>query len=449
MNTIRYFVLITSTLLLFSLQSCTDDDVSDPGNTNNPPIGNVGDTLWIHEIEGKDSLIIDNSLAIGKDGAVYFSVSGGTLHWTAARIRALNPENGVLLWESERLDHIALSSQIVVGDDGTVYAIGFYTLYALDPISGATLWTWEVPNELPNPDNPSSNFYVKGQLAGMALTDEGNILTQTSGSGIYNRSIYCINPQGSMLYYNLNANGWGVESGISVGKNNTAYYYSRDINANNQGLNLVAIDTRDGSIRWTKEVFATGCSSNNIAVLDNGNLFCAFGESGTTSLKYRVIDGTNGMTLWTGSSVASSCEAKLIGPSGNYYRDHGAHRINASSGSEELIINVPNSFLTRLSAINSNARLVTAFDDVDNQRKLGVFYSDGLIDFETSVPMSGLEGYNMVISDEKVIFGIVNETSGSRLPSKICAIQSNATLANSGWPRRYHDNRNTSNVNKF
>ena len=63
----------------------------------------------------------------------------------------------------------------------------------------------------------------------------------------------------------------------------------------------------------------------------------------------------------------------------------------------------------------------------------------------------GIPGFQqdiMLISDEKVIYGIVNEHHASRLPTKIVAVQSDARLANSGWPRPWHDNRNTGNWSK-
>ena len=72
-------------------------------------------------------------LQLEKMVQIYFGASGGTVFWKAARIYALNKENGKIKWKSEALDHIALGSQIVVGDDGTLYVIGYYNLYAIDP----------------------------------------------------------------------------------------------------------------------------------------------------------------------------------------------------------------------------------------------------------------------------------------------------------------------------
>ncbi|MCB0662193.1 MAG: PQQ-binding-like beta-propeller repeat protein, partial [Saprospiraceae bacterium] len=211
-------------------------DIIDP-----PPDTTAGDTLWIHEMVGTDSLFMLHSLALGHNGYVYYGVGGGTLHWTAARIRALNPDNGNMVWESERMDNIGINSEIMVDDDGTVYALGAYKLYAFDGNTGATKWIWEVPQTLPNPDNPTQDIYTYGTAGQLALTDDGNILTSTSGSGVYSRCIYLINKFGDKVFHNLNANGWGVEGPFAIGKNNMAYYYSRNINSNNLGMRVVAL----------------------------------------------------------------------------------------------------------------------------------------------------------------------------------------------------------------
>lgn len=52
---------------------------------------------------------------------------------------ALNKENGTVKWHSPDFDHMDISSEIIVGDDGTIYVIGYYTLYAIDPSSGQFL----------------------------------------------------------------------------------------------------------------------------------------------------------------------------------------------------------------------------------------------------------------------------------------------------------------------
>jgi len=77
---------------------------------------------------------------------------------------------------------------------------------------------------------------------------------------------------------------------------------------------------------------------------------------------------------------------------------------------------------------------------------LGIFDYDGTLDWE--VNMDGFTGHEILISDNKVIYGIINLHSTSYIPTKICAIQGDARLASSGWPRPAHDNRNTSNFSK-
>ncbi|MBT8189370.1 MAG: hypothetical protein KJO29_02985, partial [Bacteroidia bacterium] len=247
----KFFMLLISLFLIFAFYSCDDilnNDDTDPDPDPDPIATAVGDTLWIHSIENQDKYFINSSLAIGQNGYLYYAVSGGTVWWSAAKIIALNQE-GQIMWESEDTDAIGIHSEIMIGDDGTVYVLGAHRLYAFDPSNGATKWIWEVPTTVPNPDNPQSDIYTYGELNSLALADNGYIMTQTSGSGSYARAIYCINPDGNTVYYNLGASGWGAETGLFIGKNNTCYYYSRDINFEVPGLSLVALDVLSGSVK--------------------------------------------------------------------------------------------------------------------------------------------------------------------------------------------------------
>jgi hypothetical protein len=83
---------------------------------------------------------------------------------------------------------------------------------------------------------------------------------------------------------------------------------------------------------------------------------------------------------------------------------------------------------------------------LSGKNTLGAFNTNGITDWK--VQFDGLLGEPLVISGNKTIYGIVNIHPVSRLPKKIIALKGNASLANSGWPRVAHDNRNTSNINK-
>ncbi|MCB0658253.1 MAG: PQQ-like beta-propeller repeat protein [Saprospiraceae bacterium] len=411
-----------------------DDGPNDPGTTSGLT---VGDTLWIHESPVKDSMFMSSTLAIGKNGDIYYAASGTSYKWVPARIFALKQNDGSLRWMSGELDHSSgISSPIVVGDDGTVYVIGYYTLYAMDPNTGGFKWTWEVPNELPYPDNPDAKFYTKGQIGALALTDDGNLILGSVGSGVYSRAIYGIDKNGNRIYYNNKAVEGGVFSGIYIGKNNMAYYYT---NQNGKPA-LIAVNAATGAIVWTLEISTHLTGINNIAILDNGNLFCAFRKVGESMVTNHIINGSNGSFLWSGTS-RSNGNRKWIGPNGQFYEyDNGINLVNAASGEKSLIVGC------EFGAITENNRLVTAFTDADRIRKLGVFLPDGLMDY--NVWMTGLTGNDIAISNDYSIYAIVNLHPSSYLPTEICAIKGESSLAKSGWPRTFHDNRNTSNIDK-
>jgi hypothetical protein len=434
MKAFKFLQLLTlAGLIMASMTSCdifgSDDDGDDM------PSAEVGDTLWMHESPFSDSMIIAPSLAIGQNGDLYYAVTGYTGHWYHSRVVALDPTDGSVKWYSEPTDHNSgVSSEIVVGDDNTVYVIGFYTLYAFDHETGATLWTWEVPTELPNPDNPQVNVYTKGQIGSLALTDGGDLILSSNGSGSYYRGVYCVSKNGQKLWHNLRATDWGT-SGMAVGNNNIAFYYS----TYGSKPSLMAVDIDNGAVIWNKTISGWHTTDNNIVVRDDGNLYCAFVPEGETALKHFTIDAATGATLWQGTAVANG-RNKLIGPDGTLYEGPSPHVVDPMTGARTEVL------AAEMGAITQNDRIVVAFTDADNVRKLGVFYKDGLMDY--NVWIHGLEGYDIAISDKKVIFGIVNLHPVSRLPTMIYAIQGESPLATNGWPRAAHDNRNTSNASK-
>lgn len=423
------FVLFL-TITIFNNCDLIDDD---------PPKDEheVGDTLWIHDIIGGDSLFIDQSMAIGKDGSIYYAKSGGTAYWTPSRIVALNKDNGSLKWESPTLDNIAISSQIVVGDDGTIYVIGFYNLYAIDAGTGQFKWTWTVPQTLP--DGEGGNVYTYGQIGALALTNSGDLVLGSVGSGAYFRALYSISKTGATKWHNLKANGTGIISNIAVGKNEQLFYYSK-IEGEDK---LVAVDANTGSIQWTTKVANATSGGNNIVIQDDGKLVCSFVANAGEPSRLHRIDPANGNILW--SSVGeSSYWPMLIGTDGSIYQNVSAiNKFSASTGDRQIF---NSSILAdEIGAINSEGQLIIA-NTASGVRYLSTFDSDGSMDW--TVPIDGVLGGPIVVSNEKVIYSVINLHPISRLPKQIYAIQGNAKLATTGWPRPAHDNRNTSNVNK-
>ena len=427
---IAFFLAI---LFMTSCEECDIFPVTNPYET--------GDTLWIHNVPGSDSLLIlipgnkNISFALGKDGDVYYGVAGGTLYWTPARIIAVNKEDGSTKWISQRFESPHLNSEIVIGDDGTVYVICNTILYALNPDNGTTKWKWEVPVTVPHPDFPNG-IYTYGPIGALALTNDGDLVLGSIGAGVYSRGLYRISKNGTMNWYNLDANGGGISTGITIGKNGNLFYYSEIAGK----LSLVSADPTSGDILWSNQISRISAADNNIAADDDGSLICSFAELGDPDMHLYRIDASSGATLWK-STFISSYWSKLIGQDGFIYqvvdRDvekNGIHRINPANNEKQLMI-----WGSHAGALDNKNRIVYAFRDEGHQDKLGVLAIDGTIEWQ--VGMTGIIGNDFLVSDDKVIYGATGY-------QQIFAIQGDATLATSGWPKSAHGNRNTSNVNK-
>lgn len=398
--------------------------------------GTPGDTLWIHDLPGSDSLLVLNSLALGKDGSIYYGAGGVTWKWTASRIHAINPDDGSLKWRTEALDHIDISSRIVVGDDGTIYVCGFYRLYAIDPSSGAFNWIWTVPETLPLPEGGS--VYAYGQVGALALTDEGDLLLGSIGSGVYSRTLYKVSKSGNLIWYNRDAVGGAINSGISIGKNQTAFYMTAMMFGEVQKNAVVSVDVTSGSIRWKTEIKSWGSSSNNIAIADDGYLYVAFSKPGENEVHLQKMDPENGHIVWSGPDVVYP-SSKLINKSGHLVLLDGGFKIFDTGGTRIL------EQTGQFGCVDDQDRMVGTHL-IDWKNHLGWFTTNG--DEELSVEMAGLMGNELLISKNKVVYGVINLHPVSRIPSKICAIQGDGKIAESQWPRVAHDNRNTSNCNK-
>lgn len=412
------FVLLG--LFMLTIIGCEkiDDIIDDPIVENE-----LGDTLWIKDrIEG--DYFMSNSLARGLDGSIYYAVGGGSVYGTPARIVALNEQTGSKLWQTDEMDHPGLSSNIIVGDDGTIYAIGFHILYAIDPNNGTFKWTWEVPQTLPLPDGGEINSYC--QIGALALLNNGDLVLGSIESGVYSRALYGISKNGVKLWHNQEAVSWGISGAITIGPNNRVLYYDN--------YHLKSVDGASGQLQWTKKVASIWSAANNIIVDDSGNLICSFKEEGGTNFYLHKVDPANGNILWTSADI-STIYGQLLSPSGYVTQLIGnLHLFDTNMGNARKFTAVN---LGNVSAITStNQYLIPAQQDWEYG--CSTYNEDGTLDWH--MKMDYMVG-QIVIDDNKVIYGI-------RSDGKVFAIQGNAKLATSGWPKIGHDNRNTCNWSK-
>lgn len=431
--------IIVMSVIFFS-QSCTrtEDDMDDP------PRQDVGDTLWIQDIQRDSFFILGASLALSPDQKTfYYAEGGGNVYWTGTRIVARDVASGSVKWRSDAVDHFAISSQIVVGDQGNIYVTGFYSLFAFDANNGSTLWSWTVPNELPDPQNPQVNVFTRGQIGALALTNDDNLVMGSIGPGSYNRSIFGISSSGEMLWYNLEANGTGVIGPIVIGNNDVAYYYS---NIGGPPEDLIAVESGSGNMLWSLQVENVRSGGNNIVINDEGNLLCAFKKTGDSDRRLHIIDAESSEIIWTSSATAESGN-KWVGMDGTVYQwfqfEGGMNAFTMPSGDRQVFSTEFGA--QHLGAINDENQLVAINGNI-TPSKLTVYNSDGSRDWDVSI--NGMANFPMLITDNGIIIGIINDHPVSFIPKKLVAIQGNAKLAVDGWPRISHDNRNTSNWNK-
>jgi len=150
-------------------------------------------------------------LIVEKDGSIYYSASGGQANWESSRIYAINKTDGSLKWKTEPLAIWHLNSNIVVGDDGTIYVLSYTKLYSIDPNTGAFNWVWEVPHTI-------GDYYTYGEVGGLALANNGDLIFKTNGGGSYYRALYCVGSDGQTKWHHfIGAEG----TPITIGYNGT------------------------------------------------------------------------------------------------------------------------------------------------------------------------------------------------------------------------------------
>jgi len=408
--TLRYKSLSQSTT-----SSC---DVTEPQHA-------VGDTLWVHNLpmDTNELWIPDAPLALGKDGSIYYSAHGGQVTWDSSRIYAINKTDGSLKWKTEPLAIWHLNSNIVVGDDGTIYVLSYTKLYSIDPNTGAFNWVWEVPHTI-------GDYNTYGEVGGLALANNGDLIFKTNGSGSYYRALYCVGPDGQTKWHHfIGAEG----TPITIGYNGTIYdighesWFVHDLNRWLSQTYLYAYNPDTCNEIWKVPVDNLNSGYDNIIVADDGDLIW---RDNANLVRF---DAADGHTIWK-TAAESNHYSKVLDPDGFVYLyDQWAWTavFNSQTGvKKESRISV-----TSWPTIDSRGRLCGT---MGSESRLSVNDADGNVVWKNSIDR--FYGGSLAISTDKVIY-IAND-------KKVYALQGDATLASSGWPKYSHDNRNTSNVNK-
>jgi len=399
-------------VLFIFFNSCDlDTDPPTPGT-------NVGDTLWIHEkpVLENTTWIRDMPLAIGNDGIIYYIADGANNTFEPARVYAINKDDGSLKWKTDQMESSHPGSNVVVADNGTVFILSGHRLYSIDPNSGSFNWEWEVPETIIFEGNVVGSY---GAVGGLALANNGDLILKTVGSGSYYRAMYCVNPQGTTKWYRVIG-----ASTINITIGSTGIIFDYEYYGNPNIHYLYAVNPDDGGVYWRTQMDYRGSADNNIAVTDNGDLLCSMADS------LGLLNPATGEYIWK-ILAQTNHKNKLIGIDGLvsiYDQWTGRHYYNISNGTEEKVIAAADPM---------------SFDNNGNYYR-GV--SPGMVCYDSngeviwSFNNGGSKSWTLTISNDNIIYIVSGD--------KVFAIQGDSPLAQNGWPRVSHDNRNTYNYSK-
>ena len=421
MKKLIHFSLVAGLLVTIFWLTPSCDLLTTPNNPDSTQQTVLGDTLWSHQLTWTTNELWINEapLALGKDGSIYYTASGGQSNWEAERVYALNKTDGSLKWKTEPLAIWHLNSNVMVGDDGTIYVASYTKLYSIDPSSGSFNWVWEVPQTLPG--NDGNDVYTYGELGNIALANNGDIITKTTGSGSYYRALYCIGTDGTMKWHRF----IGSENNpITIGYQGTIYDYEHD----NNGLFLTASNPTTGQLIWSIPS-SIGDGNANVTIADNGDVIAHIAND--TIIR---IDPEDNHTIW--KTVATMNYKNMVfGAQGSLYlydQWTGTSIVDIQTGK---VVGDPISGISSSPVIDSKEHLIGFFYSSNHT---GAIDNTGKIIWESKV--AGF-AKSTIISDEKIVYSSNSKT--------VYAIQSDAGMAKSNWPRFSHDNRNTFNFSKW
>ena len=420
------FVLILSSILI---SQCDLIDIVD----DNPPVENhnVGDTLWIHHLpQGEVTHYISGPLAMGTDGTIYYEAGGhgwnGT-NWDPVQIYAVNKSDGSLKWKSAPLMSWHKNGEtIMVGDKGNIYVSSEYKLYSINPSDGSFNWVWEVPKTLT--DANGKEVWTYGELGYMCLTNNNDVVIKTMGSGFYHRAYYCLTSDKTIKW--IKFNDISSHSRMSVGKDGNIY----DITTIDNIYVLTSRNPDNGALNWSLPV-SVNSGYNNITFTSDGDIITE--TSGDTlsriDLVTQHIEWQTDIPIYTGSS------SKFISPDGNIYVRsfyNGWYIINPDNGIADVIgEGLPSSIL--------NIDEKKQFYGIINAWHPNLLVTDNQGN-EIWKTQTEIDAGTVTIMDNAVYFRASDNGQES-----IFALQTDASLTHSGWPRFSHDNRNTWNFNKW
>ena len=434
------FAILSAFLLMF-FSSC-DKILDNPDN----PVLKKGDTLWVYEIPVSENLYIpDAFMAIGENGDIYFEVRDANGE-DDARVYAIT-KDGKFKWKTEPLDDNDMSgnilgSNIVVGDDGTIYCTSGPYLYSINPSNGESEKLWECPSKL-TVNDMEINAYLP--LVNLCLNNDGNLVLQSYGTLLQNAAaVYCITPEGQLKWLDIRPDPNAYN--LSIGPDGNLYDIALpwDAAAATFIPKLVVSNSENGMFLWDKKAFPDFSENKPVFTSDGDVIFPLIQNDELVRLEN---DGTS--SIWNLKNYGGLYLHSVIDKNDNLfaviYSSIGTVYIPSDATGE--VTSPKNIYIPLFPNIDTKGNLTgvksMAFPNV-------IVSSDKDGEELWKYDKVGVNGKSITLSNDEVLYfsgSYEGETGEDRYG--IFAIKWDASLEHNGWPRFTHDNRNTSNYNKW
>ena len=342
------------------------------------------------------------------NGIIYTTTAGDGC-W----LYAINTTDGTLKW-TFHMDSASWVGYPAVGEDGTIYVVAD-KLYAINP-DGTKKWALDSPNQ---------SYYFTGAIA---IDEDGTVYaTLNDNLNPVLPRVIAVNPDGT-LKWNITYGDLTTHSGfLEIGPNGSLYLFTDD------GHAIYAFSASTGDTSW---IYEMGDNVTGPAAIDhNGVLYVGL----FNSCKLIALE-SNGSILWE-RGFSAQPSSPVIGPDGTLYTklmNDSLCVINPSNGT--IIWKKKGyEFETReIRAIVVDANGNLYIHGAESYGEQG--YTHFLYAFDNNGEI--LWKIHNIYSEWPPIIDADN-TIYVQTSSGITAIQGEASLSNSPWPRPYHDNRNT------
>ena len=423
----KFLISVLVVVAIFSSTSCDPDIFKDDNEANK------GDTLWVYEIPQNENLIIANNnyFAIGNNGDIYFEARDVD-NTVGPRIYAIT-KDGTFKWKTEPLNNNnigdkRLYSPIVVGDDGTIFTTCGPYLYAVNPSNGQAQAIWECPSQLTGSDGLDYNAY--SPLVNLCLTNDGNLVLQNIGTHLgFVGALFCITPSGQTKWISKRQDPNGYP--ISIGPDGNIYDGGFLSNWDN---NIIVNDPDNGNILWNEPAFPKN-NANKITFASNGDVIYPLKQQDIGLSRMRISDKS---LIWSVKNQ-TFYTYNVVDADDNTFADCFSTRIYIPGNASGEITSPDEIFFPLETNIDDKGNLTGRDSDAHP--------------YLISTDIQGNElwkiDYAPIIGASVTIEDDVLYVASAENQKKIYAIQWDASLLHSGWPRYTHDNRNTSNYNKW